>query len=392
MPTVNLTAQAVERLKRPESGQVDYFDEKNPGFGLRISHGGKRAWILLYRKKGELKKRRLTLGEFPAMSLADAREAMREHLVDRDRGGDPATEKQARKQAPTFKDIAMEYLERHAKVEKRTWRKDELALNKDVLPAWGHRKAQEIRRRDVIALLDAIYERGSPIQANRTLALVRKVFNWAISRDLVEFNPCAQVKRVAAERQRDRVLSEDEVRAVWRASEAEPPVFCTMFKLRLLTAQRGGEIETMRWEDVDLESGWWTIPGERAKNGRSHRVPLSAQALALLRDQRTRSAASPWVFPSRQRAVGHIVSSRHAADRIKVVSGVNFVPHDLRRTAASHMTGMGISRLVVSKILNHAEAGITRVYDRHSYDNEKRQALDAWAARMGAIVRLRDGA
>jgi integrase len=386
MPTVALNAQWVDRVKSPESGQVDYFDSKMPGFGLRASRGGKRSWILLYRVKGDPRKRRLTLGEYPALTLADAREKARAIVVGVDRGADPATAKQTEKGAATFEALALEYLERHAKPNKRTWKDDERALRKDVFPVWGQRKAHEIKRKDVILLLDAIQERGAPIMANRTLALVRKVFNWAISRDLLEANPCAQVKPAAAERQSDRCLTEDEIRLVWSSFSAQPPAFAAMFKLRLLTAQRGGEIESMRWADVDLAARWWTIPAERAKNGLSHRVPLSSPSLALLQEQHGRSGTGEWVFPSRQRTVGPVANSRHAADSAKEKSGVDFVLHDLRRTAASYMCGMSISRLVVSKILNHVETGITRVYDRHGYDTEKRQALDAWAERLIALV------
>jgi integrase len=148
-------------------------------------------------------------------------------------------------------------------------------------------------------------------------------------------------------------------------------------------------VEPARLAAVDFEdSGWWTIPAEAAKNGLSHRVPLSAPALGLLREQHSRSGGGDWVFPSRQRAAGHVVTSRHAAGRIVAAAEVDFVPHDLRRTAASYMTGMGINRLVVSKILNHVETGVTRVYDRHGYDAEKRQALDAWANRLMVIVTM----
>lgn len=386
MPTIEMSARWLERVKLPESGRTDYFDEKITGLGLRVSFTGKMVWFVMYRAKGDPRLRRLTLDGYPALTLATARERAQETMLAAARGNDLATEKQEAKGAPTFADLAAEYIERHAKANKRTWQEDERTLGKDVLPGWGQRKAHEIKRRDVIDLLDRIHERGAPIQANRTLALVRKVFNWAISRDLVEANPCTQVQRVAPEHQRDRVLSEGEIRAVWRACECEAPAFAAMFKLRLLTAQRGGEIETMRWADVDLTTAWWTIPAEAAKNGLSHRVPLSVSTLTLLREQFGRSGDGVWVFPSRQRTVGHVVTSRHAAERIQETSGVDFVPHDLRRTAASYMTGMGISRLVVSKILNHVETGVTRVYDRHGYDVEKRQALDAWAERLMAIV------
>ena len=142
---------------------------------------------------------------------------------------------------------------------------------------------------------------------------------------------------------------------------------------------------SMAWSDVDEGEGWWTIPAERAKNGLSHRVPLSNLASAVLEDVKQHGNGSPWVFPS-QRQGRHLGQMVQASYRIRHRSGVNFVPHDLRRTAASCMTGMGVSRLTVSKILNHVERGVTAVYDRHSYDSEKRRALEAWARRLEEIV------
>ena len=140
------------------------------------------------------------------------------------------------------------------------------------------------------------------------------------------------------------------------------------------------------WADVDLAAAWWTIPGAQAKNGLAHRVPLSAPVLALLHQLRREDSATPWVFPSpklQQRPITNVsVTARLVADK----AGVCYVTHDLRRTAASHMTSMGISRLVVAKILNHAEPGVTKVYDRHSYDAEKRQALEAWGEKVLALV------
>lgn len=161
------------------------------------------------------------------------------------------------------------------------------------------------------------------------------------------------------------------------------------FKLRLLTAQRGAEVLAMRWDH--LSGGWWTIPAEIAKNGLAHRVPSSAPVLALLDEIRPLGEDSEWVFPGAD-GEGHRVTIHKAHSRIRRRCGVSFVPHDLRRTAASHMTGMGISRLVVSKLLNHVETGITSVYDRHSYDAEKRAALDAWARRVEEIVAGRETA
>ena len=148
---------------------------------------------------------------------------------------------------------------------------------------------------------------------------------------------------------------------------------------------RGGEVRAMRWAYIDLETRWWTIPAEIAKNGLAHRVPLSPAAYDLLQ-QLEAAASSPWVFPSPRRAQQPFQNVQKPAGQLMAMSGVVFVPHDLRRTAASHMTSMGIPRLVVAKILNHIEPGVTRVYDRHSYDAEKRQALEAWGRKVLALV------
>jgi integrase len=181
------------------------------------------------------------------------------------------------------------------------------------------------------------------------------------------------------------VLSDEEIRRVWAACGQLDRLLETYFKFSLLTAQRGGEVRVMRWDDVDLETGWWTIPAQVAKNGLAHRVPLSHAAHDLLRSLQG-TAASPWVFPSPRLAQRPVKNVHKPAGQLEAYAGVSFAPHDLRRTAASHMASMGISRLVVGKILNHAEPGVTRVYDRHSYDAEKRQALEAWGRKVMALV------
>jgi len=245
--------------------------------------------------------RRLTLETYPALSLADARQQAMTARHTVAQGEDPALHKQTLRHAPTVEIIAQQYLDLYAKVHKKSWRADARLLAKEVLPQWGRRKASEISRWDVRALLDWLVERGAPIQANRVLALVRKLFNWAISRDVLAYNPCFQVKAPGKETQRDRVLEEDEIRAVWDACEAIHPLFSAYFKRRLLTAQHAGEVRTMRWEDVDLATGWWTIPARITKNGLAHRVPLSGPAHDILQALHT-TAASPWIFPSPRRA------------------------------------------------------------------------------------------
>ena len=383
MPKTNLTARTLEALKPLARGQVDYWDASLPGFGVRVSPGGRKAWVLMYRIGS--RKRRLTLGTYPPMMLADARDEAKAALLTVQKGSDPAAEKFEWRKAQTFAQLAELYLEKHAKPNKKSWRLDEKALWRDVVPRLGNRRAREITRRDIRDLLDDIKARGSPIQANRTFEIMRKLFNWAIAEDYLPDSPCQKISKPAKENRRDRVLKEDEIRAVWQAMEAEQPLVAALFKLRLITAQRGGEVASMRWEDIDFPSSWWTIPGERTKNGLSHRVPLSPLALEILDRLKTERLEPPWIFPSPKpgRHLEHMVQ---ATRRIRNRSGVEFVPHDLRRTAASYMTGMGMPRLTVKKILNHVESDVTATYDRHSYDQEKRQALEAWGQRLEEIV------
>lgn len=386
MPLEKFTAQWVERVKPPASGRDEWWDKKGTGLGLRVSFTGTKTWCVRYRKDG--KRRRMVIGEFPAVTFADANQRAAAILLDVARGGDPAIGVAAAKAAPTVEALAGDYLDRHARLNlrERSWKQAEHILTANVLPAWRTRKAAEIKRRDVIDLLDRIVNRGAPVMANRTLAVVRAMFNWAITRDLVEANPCYLVKPPASESPRDRVLDQEEIRAVWAALAGERLVIAGFFQLCLLTAQRGGEVRQMRWVDVDLDGGWWTIPAELAKNGLSHRVPLSAPAVDLLKDLQAVSG-SEWVFPSPRKATEPINNLHHAAGRIREASGVAFVVHDLRRTVASHLASMGVPKDTVSKVLNHADQDVTnRHYIRHSYDQEKREALDTWAERLMAVV------
>ena len=382
MPRCKLTDRVVQALKPPAEGQRDYFDEGLAGFGVRVSVGGKKSFILMYRVGRRL--RRFTLGRYPHLSLADARDKAREALQKVARGGDPMVEKIEDRQAETFKELAEEYLSKHAS-KKRSGSEDERILRRELLPRLGPLRAKSITRRQVREVLDKIADRGAGVMANRTLALVRKVFNFGIQHDIVVTNPCADLARLAEEQPRDRVLTEEQIRAVWGALDAEPAWFASAIRLYLLTAQRKHEILGMRWDEIDLASGWWTIPSERAKNGLAHRVWLNASAQRLLKELRLRSAGSLFVFPS-PRGDQPIATAQKPLVRIREAAGVDFGIHDLRRTSASHMTGMGISRLTVSKILNHAEKGVTAVYDRHSYDAEKREALDAWGKRLIEII------
>jgi integrase len=247
-------------------------------------------------------------------------------------------------------------------------------------------------RAQIRVILDEI-AKDAPIMANRVLASVRKMYNWAIGQDLVEHNPCFKVPAPSRERLRDRVLSNEELKKVcllskiWFALDNDKSsVIADAFKIRLLTAQRGGEVLSMRWANIDLKTRWWTIPVERSKNKMPHRVWLSTPAMNILKRRKEADGESPWVFPGRREGQP-IVETKRVLESIRTASGVKeWRGHDLRRTAASNMTAMGIPRFIVGRVLNHAEPGVTAVYDRHSYDAEKKDALDKWAAKLMRIV------
>jgi integrase len=382
MPTKNLTVRFIDSIESSSSGRVEYWDEGTPGFGLRVSETGRKTWVVLYRHLGKL--RRLTLGTYPTLPLADAREQAKDALRSAAKGKDPAGEKKATRLGDTFGDLAEDYIELYAKPNKRSWKEDRRALDRDLLPKFKNRKAADIKRREVIALLDRIKARGAAVLANRTLEIMRGIYNWGIDKERVEHNPCTGVK-AAEETSRDRVLSDDEIRKVWAVLADQPLIISGRFRLQLITAQRPGEVRKMRWPDIDDDTGWWTIPAEITKNRLSHRVWLTAPALAVLKEMKEQSGHAGWVFPS-PAADGPVRSNTKPTAAICKASGVSFTPHDLRRTAASHMASLGIGRFTIGRVLNHVEKSVTATYDRHSYDAEKRAALDAWAQRLEQIL------
>ena len=387
---MRLTDAKIKGLPIKES-RYDIREAGRPGFAVRVAPSGKKTFVFIYTFEG--KKYRFTLGEYPGVSLADAHAL---HAVARKKvkdGINPATEKKEaraaaevkKRQDPTVSDLIDLYIKRYAKPKKKSWAEDERILNKDVKEQWGSRRASSIKRPEVVALLDSIVDRGAPIQANRTLAVLRTMFGFAVSRGILENSPCTFVKSVAKEKAKERVLSRDEIKRFWDELGSAPMTEAvkSALKVVLITAQRPGEVCGMEWSEI--EGRWWTIPPGRVKNKRTHRVYLSGMALEIIGRE-----GEGFVFPSPKEgqaisplALGHAVRRAFDAGAFNLE---RFTPHDLRRTAASQMTAGGIARLTVSKVLNHTEGGVTRVYDRNAYDKEKRQALEMWARRLQAIV------
>lgn len=225
-------------------------------------------------------------------------------------------------------------------------------------------------------------------------ALLSKLFSFALDRGLIQTHVAQRLPRPGTEQQRDRVLTEDELRVFWSASESLAPEMRAFYRLRLLTAQRGGEVAGTRWDDIDLNAGWWNVPAASSKNKLAHRVPLNATALNILRalraavdDTRDRRQAAGKPAEEPVYVLDGARGKRQQAEAAAVFVGIpDFRGHDLRRTVASLMASSGIPRLTISKVLNHAERSVTAVYDRHSYDPEKRTALTWWDTKLKAVL------
>ncbi len=393
------TDKYLQNLKAPSEQKkaVDIRERSGEGFGITLFPSGKISFIYIYHFGR--RKRRMTLGSYPNMTLAEAKNKHREALAILEKEKDPAEEVKKEKfetqNASAIAGLIEEYINIWAKPRKRSWEEDQRILYKDIRSIWGKRKVIDITKRDVVLLLESITKRGAPIAANRTLACIRRMFNFAIERDIATANPCATVKAPAKENRRERFLSSDEINTLWHKLQDAPMSESTKLalKLQLTTAQRKGEIISAEWKDICLISRIWTIPAEKAKNGKSHRVTLSDLAISLINEIKQISETSRWLFPAAQTVkedthmTGEAVD--HALRRSRNVFSTieNFSPHTLRATAATHMASMRISSEIISRILNHAKRGITEQhYNKYDYDDEKRNALEKWAFRLEEII------
>jgi integrase len=376
----------VAEAKAPAAGRLDLWDEALPGFGLRVSGAGRKSWQVMYRVAG--RKRRMTLGRYPALSLEIARDAAEDALREAARGRDPAAERASMTGgALTFEAFAKAYVERHAKPNKLSWAEDARMIERDLLPAWRRRPAETITRRDVIELLERVVRRGHPTAANRRLALVRKMFAWGLEVDLVPATPVVAVRAPAREAPRERVLGEAELAALWSAWEQIGWPFGPLGKLMLLTAQRRRAVAGLRLADIGLAGQIWTVPDEATGGRGAHAVPLSSFAIEVLTSlPRT---DSPYVFPARGHPGRPVSGFSKVARRMADLSGVgDWRLGDLRRTAAAGMARHGVPPHVLGWILNRGTGDRPGLADLAEADIEAtRQAFEAWAERVREIVR-----
>ena len=390
---MKLTKATVERLALPPGkNELLVFDEGLPGFGLRVRGGGKRTWIVQYRI-GQ-KQRRVTLGNVETIDADNARRRAKKALSKVNLGTDPQLEKaETRTQAAlTFGSIVENYLARYAskRLKPRTLSDAQRYLRKH-LASLSELPVQKVMRADVAAELARIAEKNGGFAANRARAALSSLYSWAIAEGLTEANPVVGTRKAVDEIARDRVLTDEELRLIWRHAGEED--YGAIIRLLILTGQRREEVGGMRWSELDFGTRSWRISAQRTKNGRAHDVLLSPPAVDILQ-ARGRHEGRDLVFGSREGAFSGWSRAKAALDaRIQgALDRGRLKPwrlHDIRRTVATRMADLGVLPHVIEAALNHIsghKAGVAGIYNRSSYVAEKSAALILWAAHVIAIT------
>ncbi|MEY3623284.1 MAG: hypothetical protein RLZZ407_843 [Pseudomonadota bacterium] len=369
-----LNVKTIEALK-PQAKRYEVHDLLCPNFSLRVFPTGRKVFTVKYRYG--LKQRRLSLGIHPRITLADARSKAIEVLRLVDDGGDPAA--RSRQLNKNVETVCSDFIRQYARPRNRSWKETERILGREFVAVCGQRDIREIDRHDILELIDGAVERGAGYQANRIHSNLRKLFNWCVERGIVDVSPMTGMKPPTKEQARDRVLTDDEIRAVLKACADEPYPYRQFVPLLMATGQRRGEISNLKWSQIDLDAKQLVIPAEKSKNGKPHVVPLSDFALNLLA-QVPRFPNCDWVFTTTRKSP--ISGFSKALRNILAQSETSeWRFHDLRRTASSGMARLGIAPHVVEKALNHISgtiSGIAAIYNRYGYDAERREALDKW--------------
>jgi integrase len=381
MPSKRLTTATVERIRPPKEGQRDHFDQSHPGLALRISYGGSRTWVFFYRLHGA-KLHRMTLGRFPEMSLAEARDAWRIGRKRISEGENP--EGQRPVAADTFGAIFEDWLKRD-QGSNRTAKEVRRAVEVDVMPAWRDRLIGTIGRRDVIERIDAVADRGAMIAARRLHAYLHRLFKWCVGRGILEVNPMADLPKPGQETRRDRVLSNAELAAVWKGTEKLGWPFGPIVKLLILTGARRTEIGALRWSEIEGDE--IKLAGERTKNNEPHTISLAPLAVEII--EALPHIDGGYVFST----TGKTPVSGWSKVKEALDKAAGPLPdwrlHDLRRTCATGLQRLGFSLQVIEAVIGHvggSRSGVVGVYQRHAFGPEKRQALDAWARHVEQIV------
>jgi len=400
---MKFTNASLKALK-PKPERFEVWEDNGKGFGLRVSPAGKKSWVYMYRFDGRA--RRLTFGDYPSMGLADAHEKHATAKKDLSKGVDPGQKDQAKKAAHrsafTVNDLVDEYMKRYAKPQKVTWAEDLRCLRKDILPVLGKKKAKDVEWLNIKRILNKIVDRGCPSMSNRTYNVLTRLFNFGVDEGILNTSPCAG-RRVPTEKSpRTRALDDTEIKLFWDGLDDTDMEIQHQLALKFLlaTMQRRGEVVCAPWREFNLDTRLWEISIGRLKSRMKrknivpHLVPLSSLAISLLKQIKKLSGNSEFLFPSKI-AGRHIdpatvtkalrtVMDEDSADRINV-KYCNV--HDLRRTATTGMTRIGIPLFIAEKVLNHVAPGVAgKVYDKYDYLEEKKDAMNQWGRKLEALA------
>ena len=407
MGRIELETRAVAGLK-PRAVAYEMADSRVVGLRIVVQSSGHRSWAVRYVFKGRTRK--LTLGPFPRVSLKAARKLASAALLRVAAGHDPQAEKSAARREATGADsvgVLFEQFDKsHLGKKRASYAKEVRRLfDKRILPKWRDRRISEIKRRDVLQILDSMIASGAPISANRTLAALSAFFNWAVARDVLEHSPTAGVKRPTAQRSRDRVLTDDELAWLWRACERIGWPFGPIIQLLILLGARRDEIRAMT--ESELEEGRWLLPAERSKNHVAHLVHLAPLPLRVIKESPRVVNGAGYVFSTNGKTAANgfgrakrnvdklmMEFAREAAEALGDDPAKARIPpwtlHDLRRTMASGMARLGVALPVIERCLNHkgaSFAGVAGIYQRHTFEREQADAFDAWADHVAALVK-----
>ena len=411
MGKVRLTDAAVKQLARP-IGRAEsiHYDADLPGFGVRVTATGRHIWIFQYNVGAT--RRRNIVGDWPNVTAAAARKAA-EKLRGASRGGaDPVAEGRAAQAAKlaaeaaartratadayTVESLISDWQRMHLASRSPAYRKIGPDRLRKALAAHLKTPADRLDRAAAVKALDGISTSAGPIAANRARAYARACFTWGVKRGTISASPFANLPAAAPERSRDRVLTDDELARVWRASASLAGQWRDLLRVLVLTGQRRSEVSGMTWDEI--HGATWTIPAARAKNGAAHDVPLAPPVVEVLTN-RPRFATIKWVFSQGRRnapsGFGHMKRDLDALIREPDAKGKPTRPalpgwtlHDLRRTVATGMQRSGVRLEVTEAVLNHVSgtrSGIVGVYQRHTWTAEKRAALETWATHVDQI-------
>jgi integrase len=396
MPRVNLTKRVVDGLQPGD--QV--FDEFIRGFGARALPSGRVSFFVKYVERKSGKQRLLTLGQHGNITIEKARklaEIARGRVAD---GRDPAAEhkieRRARKQSKTVSEVLDDFMERYVKGRGlRSEGEYSRVYEVDVKPAIGSISLVDLSRSDIVRMLDKIESRGAPVMADRVLAHLRSALNWHAARDDHFVPPIVKGMSRTRPRQRSRtrILSDDEIRALWKCTASvEPQVFGVLLRFLLLTAARRDEAANGAWDELD-KNGTWIIPEARYKTGMEHELPLSKSALEVLNElsrtgtrmftTRRDRPFSGFSKPKRVLDAAMLKDLRRHDPKAKLE---RWTIHDLRRTARSLLSRAGVQADIAERVLGHTIPGVRGIYDRHRYFEEKKAALNNLAQAIDRIL------